>query len=289
MNYIVLDMEWNQAVCREKAVLVPVRLEGEIIQIGAVKLDGGETFKINIRPKVYTRMHSSVKKLTGITNNDLREGTPFPEAFDRFIRWCGPSPVFLIWGNDDIRVLRANLAFHSIPEIVLGKWYNLQIIFDRQFLHENRQCALASALEKLGLPFDVEHAHDALTDALGTADVCSRLDIEKGIATYNEAVRPSKRRMVYYGFTSAEQGIRECGTRTFKCPICSKELSSDKWKIQGERKAIALVPCDGHELFLRLKAERCRNGRICVKRTVSRADEMQRRLYVGLSAEKEQP
>lgn len=39
MNYIVLDMEWNYPLTRKKQVRDPFFLRGEIIQIGAVKLD----------------------------------------------------------------------------------------------------------------------------------------------------------------------------------------------------------------------------------------------------------
>lgn len=37
MNYIVFDMEWNQAFTNKRMVRTPVVLYGEIIQIGAVK------------------------------------------------------------------------------------------------------------------------------------------------------------------------------------------------------------------------------------------------------------
>ena len=39
MNYIVLDMEWNQANSYAEMVKDPIMLTGEIVQIGAVKLD----------------------------------------------------------------------------------------------------------------------------------------------------------------------------------------------------------------------------------------------------------
>ena len=38
MNYIVLDMEWNQANSYSEMVKDPIMLTGEIVQIGAVKL-----------------------------------------------------------------------------------------------------------------------------------------------------------------------------------------------------------------------------------------------------------
>lgn len=41
MEHIVLDMEWNQPFSLKKTVKNPVMLYGEIIQTGAVRLDGG--------------------------------------------------------------------------------------------------------------------------------------------------------------------------------------------------------------------------------------------------------
>ena len=49
MNYIILDLEWNQALNNAMIVRSPVVLYGEIIQIGAIKTDENFNFldKIN--------------------------------------------------------------------------------------------------------------------------------------------------------------------------------------------------------------------------------------------------
>ena len=39
MNYVVLDMEWNQAISYSDMIKEPVFLTGEIIQIGAIMLN----------------------------------------------------------------------------------------------------------------------------------------------------------------------------------------------------------------------------------------------------------
>ena len=40
MNYVVVDLEWNQAMSSKSSVFnkLPIKLRGEIIEIGAVKL-----------------------------------------------------------------------------------------------------------------------------------------------------------------------------------------------------------------------------------------------------------
>ena len=95
MNYIVLDMEWNQpwpGSPSSKKVL-PVQIRGEIIQIGAVRLtwekEVADEFQIMVKPKFYRHLNRRVSKLTGIKETQLREeGVPFPEAVEQFRSWC---------------------------------------------------------------------------------------------------------------------------------------------------------------------------------------------------------
>ena len=53
MCCIVLDLEWNQPFSMRSMITTPVRLHGEIIQIGAVKLNEQleivDTFKVMVR------------------------------------------------------------------------------------------------------------------------------------------------------------------------------------------------------------------------------------------------
>ena len=91
MNYIIMDMEWNQpwpGSPSSKKVL-PVQIRGEIIQIGAVRLTEdqqvGDEFQVMIRPKFYRRLNRRVSKLTGIKEAELRDnGIPMAEAMEQF-------------------------------------------------------------------------------------------------------------------------------------------------------------------------------------------------------------
>ena len=127
MDYIVLDMEWNQpwpGSPSSKKVL-PVHIRGEIIQIGAVRLSDQQVmdeFQVMIRPKYYRRLNRRVSKLTGIKDNQLRDqGVSFPEAMKAFRQWCGEDVVFLTWGFDDIGILRMlaeNAAYNNAAEMI---------------------------------------------------------------------------------------------------------------------------------------------------------------------------
>ena len=71
MNYIVVDLEWNQAMSSKSSVFnkLPIHLRGEIIEIGAVKLNPdmslGEEFTVDVQPVYFKRMHYRGKKITG--------------------------------------------------------------------------------------------------------------------------------------------------------------------------------------------------------------------------------
>ena len=77
MDYIVLDMEWNQPWPGSPSAkkVLPVQIRGEIIQIGAVRLTEDLTvadeFQVLIRPKYYRRLNRRISKLTGIKAQSL--------------------------------------------------------------------------------------------------------------------------------------------------------------------------------------------------------------------------
>ena len=195
MNYIVLDMEWNQpwpGSPSSKKVL-PVQIRGEIIQIGAVRVTEEQQvtdeFQVLIKPKYYRHLNRRVSKLTGIKEARLKEeGVPMKEAMAAFREWCGEDIVFLTWGFDDIGILRENLQLYGIDDSWTGKWYNAQMMFNAQTDGSNSQKALKTAMEI----FDIEPsrpAHDALGDAYHTALICAMLDLKKGMQEYDEAVK----------------------------------------------------------------------------------------------------
>ena len=66
MNYIVLDMEWNQPWPGSPSAkkVLPVSIRGEIIQIGAVRLTAdrqvADEFQVMVRPKFYRKLNKRV-------------------------------------------------------------------------------------------------------------------------------------------------------------------------------------------------------------------------------------
>ena len=258
MQYIVLDMEWNQPWDVKQAKKKPIYLKGEIIQIGAVKLDECfniiDTFKVLISPRYYKKMHSKVSKLTKIKTGDLKNGLTFEEAFALFKEWCGSEFVFLIWGWDDIPMLKDNMIVYGEDENWLPKWYNVQTIYDQQIAKEGRQHALSDAMEKLGET--LLDAHDALNDAYGTARVCLHLDMKKGFDDYVavEIKRKIAKLKLVKEFLSRSMAEKDEQMHSFTCPMCNKTVAFDDMLTYKWGRQIAIVDCAcGERFFVRIK------------------------------------
>ena len=164
MDYIVLDMEWNQpwpgSPSAKKVLPVPIR--GEIIQIGAVRLTTdrvvADEFQVMVKPKYYRHLNRRVSKLTGIKESRLKEeGIPFPDAMEQFRAWCGDDIVFLTWGFDDITILRENLRLFNLEEDWTERWFNAQMIFNAQTDGSSAQKALKTAMEIFGIEATGRH------------------------------------------------------------------------------------------------------------------------------------
>ena len=284
MHHIVFDMEWNQAVIKEKTIQSPVFLHGEIVQIGAIKLDEGfclvDEIKLDVRPAYYTRMNSRVRRLTGISNQMLKQGLPFLEALDQFTAWCGSDGPFdfITWGTDDMPILRENLQLYEQDLGWLPPCYDLQRIYDKQIGQENRQWSLATALEKLDL-MPIGQAHEALSDARNTAQICGVLNMDIGIAEYDEPVRREKRKrldqqQVYTGYADRAVAFEDSRARRFYCPCCGRRLRCSNWFPRGGGRFITSAICAQHgEYFAKLRIKQAPDGSFTIVRTLRAMDD----------------
>ena len=182
MNYIVFDMEWNQPLVPKKRVN---GLYGEIIQIGAIKVDDklNELDEINlmIHPQFYKKMNKEISELTGITQEMIDSAEMlFPEAMEKFREWIGEDSVFISWSFSDISMLENNIEKYGLDSSWLPECYDAQIMFDDQEMCEGRDYALNYALYHYNEKPD--SSHDALDDARSTLKVLRHLDLEEGIS-----------------------------------------------------------------------------------------------------------
>ncbi len=266
MQYIVLDMEWNQAWPGSHAALrYGDKLRGEIIQIGAVRVTDrqivGDEFQILIKPKFIRRLNKRVSTLTGIKESQLQEqGVPFPEAVERFRDWCGEDCVFLTWGFDDINMLKDNMELHGLNSDWVDHWYNAQMIFNKQTDGGTAQKSLKTAMEMVGVEAS-RPAHDALGDAYHTAIVCTRLDLPRGMEEYGKAMEQHEngfhgaelpgclQRRVFHGFRDKAEVMEAMENRENQCPTCGKAMEYGTWKSQQSKRYMTKAVCPDHGVF----------------------------------------
>jgi len=268
MNYIVMDMEWNQPWPGSPSAkkVLPVQIRGEIIQIGAVRVTEDQQvmdeFQIMIKPKYYRHLNRRVSKLTGIKESQLREeGVPFPEAIEQFRQWCGEDIVFLTWGFDDIGILRENLQLFELNTDFTEKWYNAQMIFNAQTDGSNSQKALKTAMEIFGIEA-TRPAHDALGDAYHTALICARLDLKKGAMEYDEALKNHENgfhgaelpgciaRKVFYDYADKRAALSAMAGEENLCPVCGGRMLGSRWFAQPGHRYMDLATCPEDGKFL---------------------------------------
>lgn len=260
MHYIVIDLEWNQTY-HEKALAtqkeLSIRLRGEVIQIGAVKLDESlslcGSYRITVRPRFYKKIHRHVMRLTGIDQAQLDHGVPLAEAMESFHRFCGDDAVFLTWGPDDMPMLFDNLRANKLTYTFLDRYYDMQPMFNRETDGEKRQRSLEYAMEHFGIEMNLP-AHDALNDALFTARVAQKLNIAEGIRAADAATGEYLYEAVFgdadsgeEGFTSVEKALRTPAFVAPVCPTCGKPLTQKEPLLHAKgQKYQALYACEEH-------------------------------------------
>ncbi|MBQ8236702.1 MAG: exonuclease domain-containing protein [Oscillospiraceae bacterium] len=250
MNYIIFDMEWNQPSDITAMVTEPLPVTGEIIEIGAVKLD--DSFKIigelrlYITPKYYTRMHKRIAALTGIRDKDLMtRGIPFPEAYEKFREFCGKEYGFMTWSMSDVPMLIDNMLLHGIDVSDLPVCYDIQRIFGREIMRSDTRYALDSALAILNEKGDT--AHDALNDSRNTAIICSHLDLDEYLEEYGAQVFAGQPlRQVY---SDHREALNDPALAEVTCPWCGGRLDMEPW-IRGERCYMSCGTCPEEDEFL---------------------------------------
>ena len=305
MNFVVVDFEWNQAMRSNSSVFdhIPIRLHGEIIEIGAVKINVdmtlGEEFTIDVRPVYFRKIHHTVKKITGFDKERLSNGVSFPEAFEQFRTFCGEDVIFLTWGNDDRGIFEQNVILHDLDFDWIADWINLQLIYNVQTGGDKNQKSLVEAMEHFGIE-QTRVAHDALGDAYNTALVCTHLDMKEGMRTYDEAPRILASRMphpvkevsesnmpgtlAHDGFGPYESKASALADPAVSCPLCphcGTLLEGLKWVNQGDGRYMNIYSCREDGSFLvRIRFRKdTETGEVYANRLIYNCDEEMTAFY----------
>lgn len=295
MNYIFLDMEWNQPCGKANTVQSPVPLHGEIIRIGAVNVtESGELsdrYHICVIPKYYKKMNSSVGKVTGLGNASITYGMKFPAAYRQLERWFGEEAVILTWGGEDEKILEANLAVHGMDKRSHPRFYDLQRIFSLKIIGDGQQHSLCAALSYYGAEMNLK-AHDALNDAVYAYTVAQKMDFKRYLDGYDEMIRAAEERKnekyyrTYQNYPNLEAALSCKRVTTCRCPVCRRLMKRTSWVPRSENIIVSCAECAEHgDFFVRIKVKKCADGTFAATRRFSRMTAEYREYYEKLSAQ----
>ncbi len=302
MSIIVFDLEWNQSkyldmrAIRDAQMAVP----GDIIQIGAVKLDADyeiiDSFNCIVKPAYYTQMHAQVSELTGITNEDLEWGLPFEEAIRHFSRWCGEYPRLLSWGNDDIHVLEANMRLYRIQEPFCFAWHDAQKLYAHKVNLNSQQVGLQKALEASDIPVDLT-VHNALHDAMLAARLLKEWRLLEDVPERIVAM-VSKRdfwdaatllaSQVVDNYMTLKEALGSKKVKACFCPVCGVRVQIKPMERYGGARYMSIGKCPEHGRFVyfwrTLKYSVKKGLRFCVIKSTFVWDESADKVYAEKAA-----
>lgn len=241
MNYIVLDLEFNGAFSKRHH-----RFVNEIIEFGAVKLDEQlnmiDTFSALVTPQISKKLNSRVSQLTHIKMNDLQEShNTFTHVLSKFKAFLGDG-VLLSWGNSDILVLMENYRYFygegTLP--FLSSYCNLQSYCEAalDYHDRSRQMGLSTCAELLGIGFEDDSLHRALTDAELTSLCFQKLYDPELVQRYIDVCDETFYRKItfknynIYDIHSPDVNRKEM---FMLCDRCGKKARRrSKWKVKNK-------------------------------------------------------
>ena len=267
MEYIVLDLEWNQSnTGKEDAV---EKLPFEIIEIGAIKLNKERVmvseFNELIKPQVYHEMHKITSKLIHIQMQELERGRPFPEVGGDFVRWCGQEEhLFCTWGTLDLTELQRNMVYYEMPLLAPGPlpYLDVQKLFAIAYEERKIRRNLEYAIDFLHIEKDIPF-HRAFSDAYYTAKILIRILEEHPEVvvnlSYDTFCPPKDRRDevkaqfdTYVKYISREfkdktEAFADKEVVSSKCYLCHRNLRKKiKWFSANGRHYYCVAYCEKH-------------------------------------------
>lgn len=264
MDYIVLDLEWNQ--CPGGKERENPDLPFEIIEIGAVRLDESfrkiDSFSERVRPQVYRQLHYRTKQLLKVNLKEFNKARKFPAVIKDFLKWCGEDYTFATWGPMDLDYLQNNMAFYRMPQMLAKPlfYYDVQKLFSLFFEDGKTRKSLKYAADFLNLkqqrPF-----HCAIDDAGYTAEILACMDPAKATiycsvdyhdppSSREEEIMlhfPQYSKFVSKTYDNKEDILNDRMVTVTPCHICGRSLRKKiRWFTSNNSIYYSLSICPDH-------------------------------------------
>ena len=262
MNYIVLDLEWNQSGEKEQA---DERLHFEIIEMGAVCLNDQKKmvseFSRLVKPQVYHELHKITSKLIHMQMQELEHGSPFVEVMQAFLDWCGEDYIFCTWGPLDLTELQNNMQYYGMEPLAQApiRYLDVQKLFSIAYEDGKTRRALEYAVDFLQIEKDIPF-HRAFSDAYYAGKVLATLP-STVLENYSyDLFHPPLRRedevkvifdtyakYVSRVFSDKQAALSDREVISSKCYICHKNLKKKlRWFTPNGKHYYCIANCDVH-------------------------------------------
>lgn len=285
MNFIVLDLEWNQSNTGEEPEVAEIPFE--IIDIGAIKLNNKrimiDEFNSLVKPAVYQHMHKITSKIIHLHMQDLQKGRPFNEVMDEFLTWCGKDSIFCTWGPLDLFEMQRNLRFFGMEPLSSQpiRFLDVQKLFSIAYEDKKSRRNLEYAIDFLKIEKDIPF-HRAFSDAYYTAKILSMLP-EEVLENYSidTFVLPKTReeeihvlfhdymKYVSREFGDKQQAMEDKEVISTKCYLCHKNLRKRiRWFSPNGKHYYSVSICPVHGLLKsKIRIRKSENDGIFVVKT----------------------
>lgn len=288
MDYIILDLEWNQGAGKKTEKNLPF----EIVEIGAIKLNSrrekiGE-FSELIKPQVYHEMNYVTKKLIHLQMEQLKSGKSFPEVMRTFRNWWGEDYIFCTWGSMDLTELQRNIRYYGLEPMSDRpfRFLDIQKLFSIAFEDRKSRKSLEYAIDFLKIEKDIPF-HRALSDAYYTAKIVALLD-ESVLENYSFDVfhiPPGKKEEIHIifdklplesyakyisrGFEDKIKAMNDRSVISTKCYLCQKNLKKKiRWFTPNGKHYYCISYCDVHgHMKSKIRIRKAENGRVYAVKT----------------------
>ena len=300
MDYVVLDLEWNQASDNRDAR--SRLLTFEIIEIGAVKLNSRmeiiDTFQELVCPQVYEEMHSVTERLIGIHMEELQGKRHFTEVAGDFLKWCGTDFMFGTWGPQDLTELQRNMRFFGMEPLGTGpvRFYDIQKLFSIAYEDQKSRRSLEYAVDFLNVEKDGAF-HRALSDAWYTARVLQMIKDPVALQrfSYDTFVLPKSHRdevhvvfddyakYISRPFVDKEELMADREVISTRCYLCHKNLRRKvRWFTPNGRHYYSLSYCDKHGWMKgKIRIKKAENDMVYAVKTTKFISEEEREQILG--------
>ncbi len=291
MNYVVLDLEWNQ--CPHGKSRENPRLPFEIIEIGAIKFNENREeigrFDELIRPLVYRKLHFRTREVLPLNQEELEKARTFSPVVRDFLAWCGDDVKFVTWGSLDLSELQKNMDYYRIPNPLPRPlfYYDLQKMFSLRYDDGKSRCSLEDAVEAMGIEKTIPF-HRAFDDTYYTAEIMKHMDLDP-VKKYEslDYYRPPKSReeeitrnfgtytkYVSRVFATKEEAMADKVVTNLRCCQCSLPVwRKIRWFSGGSGIYQGLVQCPKHGYVKgKIRIKKANGGGVFVVRTVKLAD-----------------